>query len=62
MVNEVLSDFSNLYKKYWHTMMCKKIGLFDYFENGEMGIHKNIKLVKNENSAHCERHCWAAEN
>ena len=22
--------------------------IFDYFENGEMGIHKKIKLVKND--------------
>ena len=28
IANEVLSNFSNLYKKHWHTMMCKKIGLF----------------------------------
>ena len=39
MANEVLSDFSNLYKKYWHTMMCKKIGLF-----GEKS--EDEKLVK----------------
>ena len=39
MANEVLSDFSNLYKKNWHTMMCKKIGLF-----GEES--KDEKLIK----------------
>ncbi len=38
-------DFISLPNPYG-TPNAKKI--FDYFENGEMGIHKNIKLVKND--------------
>ncbi len=41
MANEVLNNFSNLYKKYWHTMMRKKIGLFGE-ENEDEKLIKDL--------------------
>ena len=48
--NEVLNDFANLYKKCWHTMMCKKIGLFRE-ENQDEKLIKDLLDLMHKNKA-----------